>query len=123
MCTNAMKYNHIDTVYYKASKKLLQAGMKIMVPEKLGWMMNLVPEITSEDVGFEITAEMRAHKHHDEHDDSDHVHESKRRMPITKFEAIPDELTPEEILSKSQIAARHARAKLSEYLINLVLLQ
>ncbi|KAJ8917342.1 hypothetical protein NQ315_002364 [Exocentrus adspersus] len=112
MCTNAMKYNHVDTVYYKASKKLLQAGMKIMMPEKLGWMLNLVPEITSEDVGFEITAEMRAHKQHDEHEDSDHVHEGKKRMPTSKFEAIPDELTPEEILSKSQIAARHARAKL-----------
>ncbi|KAJ8940364.1 hypothetical protein NQ318_015757 [Aromia moschata] len=33
-------------------------------------------------------------------------------MPATKFEAVPDELTPEEILTKSQIAARQARAKL-----------
>lgn len=35
MCTNAMEYNHVDTVYYKASKKLLHAGMKLMQPEKL----------------------------------------------------------------------------------------
>lgn len=35
MCTNAMEYNHIDTVYYKASKKLLHAGMKLMQPDKL----------------------------------------------------------------------------------------
>lgn len=36
MCTNAMEYNHADTVYYKASKKLLHAGMKLMQPDKLG---------------------------------------------------------------------------------------
>lgn len=29
MCTNAMQYNHADTVYYKASKKLMHAGMYI----------------------------------------------------------------------------------------------
>lgn len=86
-----------------------------MVPEKLGWMINLVPEITSEEIGFEITPEMRAIKHHEEHDDSDNVNENKKRMPPTKFEAISDDLTPEEILAKSQIAARHAKAKLSKY--------
>lgn len=112
MCTNAMKYNHTDTVYYKASKKLLQAGIKIMIPEKLGWMINLVPEITSEEVGFEITPEMRTTKHHEDHDDTDYIFENKRRMPSSKFEAIQDDLTPEEILAKSQIAARTARAKL-----------
>ncbi|KAG5873156.1 hypothetical protein JTB14_015637 [Gonioctena quinquepunctata] len=112
MCTNAMKYNHVETVYHKTSKKLLQAGLKMMVPEKLGWMLNLVPEITSEDVGFEITSEMRIVKHQDEHEDIDHTHSCKRKMPATKFEPIPDCLTPEEILSKSQIAARQAKAKL-----------
>lgn len=86
-----------------------------MVPEKLGWMINLVPEITSEEIGFEITAEMRAIKHHDDPDESDTVGENKKRMPPTKFEAVPDDLTPEEILAKSQIAARHAKAKLSKY--------
>lgn len=111
-----MKYNHVDTVYYKASKKLLQAGLKIMVPEKLGWMINLVPEITSEEVGFEITAEMRAIKHSEEHEDSDNVNENKKKMPLTKFEAVPDDLTAEEILAKSQMAARHAKAKLSKFI-------
>jgi hypothetical protein len=38
-------------------------------------------------------------------------------MPATKFEAIQDDLTPEEILSKSQIAAREARVKLSKHKI------
>ncbi|CAH1963535.1 unnamed protein product [Acanthoscelides obtectus] len=112
MCENAMKYNHAETVYYKASKKLLQAGLKMMTSDKLGWMLNLVPEITSEEVGFEITAEMRATKQQDELEDSDQGHEHKKKMPPTKFEAVPDELTPEEILAKSQMAARHAKAKL-----------
>lgn len=35
MCTNAMEYNHVDTIYYKTAKKLLHAGMKLMQPDKL----------------------------------------------------------------------------------------
>lgn len=110
-----MKYNHVDTVYYKASKKLLHAGLKAMLPEKLGWLLNLIPELTSEDVGFEITPELRQVRSQDEHEDGDSgSQEIKRRMPNTKFEAIPDDLIPEEILAKSQIAARQARAKICE---------
>jgi len=30
MCTNAMIYNKPDTIYYKAAKKLLHSGMKIL---------------------------------------------------------------------------------------------
>lgn len=30
MCTNAMTYNKPDTIYYKAAKKLLHSGMKIL---------------------------------------------------------------------------------------------
>jgi bromodomain-containing protein 7/9 len=113
MCTNAMKYNHVDTIYYKASKKLLHAGSKIMQHDKLGWVLNLIPELTSDDMGFEITPELRQNKGgHEDHEDSDHVNEGKKKMPATKFEAIQDDLTPEEILSKSQIAAREARVKL-----------
>lgn len=109
-----MKYNHVDTIYYKSAKKLLHASTKMMQPEKLGWVINLIPELTNEDMGFEITPELRQSKslHHEDHYDSDHVNEVKRRMPATKFEAVQDDLLPEEILSKSQIAAREARAKL-----------
>ncbi|KAJ3650655.1 hypothetical protein Zmor_016740 [Zophobas morio] len=84
-----------------------------MQPEKLGWVLNLLPELTSEDMGFEITPELRQNKGgHEDHDDSDHLNEGKKRMPASKFEPIQDDLTPEEILSKSQIAAREARVKL-----------
>lgn len=30
MCNNAMIYNKPDTIYYKAAKKLLHSGMKIL---------------------------------------------------------------------------------------------
>lgn len=113
MCENAMKYNHVDTIYYKTSKKILQSGMKLLQIEKLGWIFNLIPELTSDHVGFEITPELRLNKHREDNDD-DHVLENKRKMPATKFEAIPDELTPEEILVRSQNAAREARRKLGE---------
>lgn len=117
MCTNAMQYNHVDTVYYKASKKLMHAGMKLMQPEKLGWVLNLVPELTSQDLGFEITPELRQERaggfENEEGDGSSG--DAKRRMPVTKFEAIPDDLTPEEIVARSQAAAREAKAKLSEW--------
>ncbi|XP_057194714.1 bromodomain-containing protein 7 isoform X2 [Triplophysa rosa] len=35
MCENAMIYNKPDTIYYKAAKKLLHSGMKILSTERL----------------------------------------------------------------------------------------
>ncbi|CAL8349926.1 unnamed protein product [Merluccius merluccius] len=35
MCENAMMYNKAETIYHKAAKKLLHAGMKILSPERL----------------------------------------------------------------------------------------
>ncbi|KAF1463439.1 Bromodomain-containing protein 7, partial [Pygoscelis antarcticus] len=35
MCTNAMIYNKPDTIYYKAAKKLLHSGMKILSQERI----------------------------------------------------------------------------------------
>ncbi|KAJ8343286.1 hypothetical protein SKAU_G00306150 [Synaphobranchus kaupii] len=35
MCENAMIYNKPETIYYKAAKKLLHSGMKILSPERL----------------------------------------------------------------------------------------
>ncbi|XP_028931376.1 bromodomain-containing protein 7 isoform X2 [Ornithorhynchus anatinus] len=35
MCSNAMIYNKPETIYYKAAKKLLQSGMKILSQERI----------------------------------------------------------------------------------------
>ncbi|TST35099.1 Bromodomain-containing protein 7 [Bagarius yarrelli] len=35
MCENAMIYNKPDTIYYRAAKKLLHSGMKILNPERI----------------------------------------------------------------------------------------
>lgn len=35
MCNNAMVYNAPETIYYKAAKKLLQTGSKLLSPEKV----------------------------------------------------------------------------------------
>lgn len=123
MCTNAMQYNHVDTIYYKASKKLLHAGLKIVQPDKIGWLLGLVPEITSKDLGFEISPELRQEHRapssqggEDDHEDGEGnkytLELAKRRLPTSKFEAIPDDLSPEEILARAQAAAREAKVRL-----------
>ncbi|KAF5291750.1 hypothetical protein FQA39_LY14238 [Lamprigera yunnana] len=123
MCTNAMQYNHSDTIYYKTSKKLLHAGLKLVQPEKIGWLITLTPDITSRDLGFEITPELRQEHRNsnvgdtDEHEDMDGSSSAneymKKRLPPTKFEAIPDDLLPEQILARAQNAAREAKARLN----------
>lgn len=103
MCDNAMKYNHVDTVYYKASKKLLQAGQKILQSDKLGWLLQIAPELTEAELGFEVTAEMRASAGRLE--DSETVVKTETKEPPT----------PEEILAQAKAAARHARARLKGF--------
>lgn len=109
MCNNAMKYNHADTVYYKASKKLLHAGLKLAQVDKCAWILSLMPELTKHELGFEVPAEIRA----EYKIDTTHLSPlAKRKMPATKFEAIPDDLEPDEVLARAQKAAREAKAKL-----------
>ncbi|KAL1502688.1 hypothetical protein ABEB36_007797 [Hypothenemus hampei] len=103
MCENAMKYNHTDTVYFKASKKLLQAGQKILQSDKLGWLLQIAPDLTEAELGFEITPEMRASL--GQPDDGDSVIRVETKEPPT----------PEEILAQAKAAARHARARLKGY--------
>lgn len=57
MCENAIKYNHVDTVYHKAAKKLLINGSKLLTPDSLlrslKPMSGYVRELTSKELGFE----------------------------------------------------------------------
>ncbi|XP_030753771.1 bromodomain-containing protein 7 [Sitophilus oryzae] len=102
MCENAMKYNHVDTVYFKASKKLLQAGLKVFQQDKLVHLLQIAPDLTEEEIGFEITPEMRS---------AVGVKSGDEAEGITKIGS-KEPLTPEEILAQANNAARLAKAKL-----------
>lgn len=56
MCANAMVYNRMDTKYYKAAKRLLHVGCKMMHADKLNSLHSVLPymsELTAEQLGFE----------------------------------------------------------------------
>ncbi|CAH2989582.1 unnamed protein product [Chilo suppressalis] len=64
MCNNAMKYNKPGTVYHKAAKRLLHAGLKQLTPQKLrplGNMLTYMYEIPIRELGFDI-GKMDVHK-------------------------------------------------------------
>lgn len=58
MCDNAIKYNHVETVYHKAAKRLLHVGQKMLQPDQL--MRSLRPliiymkELTPKELGFDL---------------------------------------------------------------------
>ncbi|XP_073957378.1 bromodomain-containing protein 7-like isoform X1 [Choristoneura fumiferana] len=57
MCNNAMKYNKAGTVYHKAARRLLHAGLKQLTPQKLrplGDMLTYMYEIPIRELGFDI---------------------------------------------------------------------
>lgn len=58
MCENAMKYNHVETVYHKAAKRLLLVGMKMLQPENLlrtlRPLQNYLQELSPIELGFDI---------------------------------------------------------------------
>ncbi|XP_037957986.1 bromodomain-containing protein 7 [Teleopsis dalmanni] len=137
MCENAIFYNHVDTVYNKAAKRLLQVGIKHLMPENL--MRSLKPlsgymrELTSKELGFELMhSDFGGYDHHaldsadecastsaDEPTAAQLEEEEKRRAlrilnePKSRFEPYVDDLTSEEILAQAQSASRAAKKRLS----------
>ncbi|XP_013175897.1 PREDICTED: bromodomain-containing protein 7 isoform X2 [Papilio xuthus] len=64
MCNNAMKYNKPGTVYHKAARRLLHAGLKQLTPHKLrplGDILTYMYEIPIRELGFDI-GKMDVHK-------------------------------------------------------------
>ncbi|KAJ8736702.1 hypothetical protein PYW08_007358 [Mythimna loreyi] len=64
MCNNAMKYNKAGTVYHKAARRLLHAGLKQLTPQKLrplGNLLTFMYEIPIKELGFDI-GKMDVHK-------------------------------------------------------------
>lgn len=126
MCDNAIKYNHQETVYNKAARKLLQAGMKLLLPENLsrGSSAAFIKDLSIRELGFDPSIKM---EHHDEayndsadestnFDTSDPMGQEERERreklraeldPKTPFEPFVDNLTADEILA--QVKQSHAR--------------
>ncbi|XP_039951270.1 bromodomain-containing protein 7 [Bactrocera tryoni] len=136
MCENAIRYNHVDTVYNKAAKRLLQVGTKHLMPENL--IRSLKPlsgylrDLTAKELGFDLHGDFGSYDHHaiDSADEGASTgaeeptaaqleEEEKRRAlrlenePKTRFEPYVDDLTSEEILAQVQGAALAAKKRLS----------
>ncbi|XP_030383707.1 bromodomain-containing protein 7 [Scaptodrosophila lebanonensis] len=135
MCENAIRYNHVDTVYHKAAKRLLQVGVKHLQPDNL--MRSLKPlsgfmrELTAKELGFELTS--NEFSNYDGHDSGDEgastgaeeptpaqIEEEERKRalrlenePKTHFEPYVDDMTGEEILAQVQGAAQKAKQHVS----------
>ena len=60
MCENAIKYNHSETVYHKAAKKLLHVGARLLQSDNLMRslrpLMTYMRELTAKELGFELPA-------------------------------------------------------------------
>lgn len=134
MCDNATTYNHPDTIYYKAAKKLLHVGLKMVTPEKLRQLrpvLTYMQDISKEELGFELGTEdpnnpdapvteeqiEREREQEERNEEAEELRkENQRKMRLAnlgKFEAIPDDMTPEEILKQARGAAKAASEKLT----------
>ncbi|XP_015585010.1 bromodomain-containing protein 7 isoform X2 [Cephus cinctus] len=139
MCDNATTYNHPDTIYFKAAKKLLHVGLKMVTPEKLRQLrpvLTYMHDISKDELGFELgvedpnnpdvlVTEEQIEKEREQEERNEEAEElrkeNQRKMRLAslgKFEAIPDDLTPEEILKQAKGAAKSASEKLSLKRVN-----
>lgn len=140
LCNNAMVYNQPHTIYYKAAKKLLHAGVKMMSPDKLKPLRSVLTymgdigrdalgfDVGEGNVGFSAPSELAPSNSPSAAvseagtddpmagDESMEGEVTKKKEPkpiLNKFEAISDDLTPEEILEQAQKASQNAAAKLA----------
>jgi bromodomain-containing protein 7/9 len=122
ICTNAMTYNQKDTIFYKAAKRLLHLGKNLMSAKKLLQLREQLPfmrDISAEEIGFDINSPIHEDPEDDDDDDDsrdiskviEDIREVVKR-PLGRFEAIPDDLSPQEILEQAQRAARDAANRL-----------
>jgi bromodomain-containing protein 7/9 len=134
MCDNATTYNHPDTIYFKAAKKLLHVGLKMVTSDKLKQLRSVLvymQDLTKEELGFELgtedpnnpdihITEEQIEKEREQEEQIEEAEELRkenqrkiRLANLGKFEAIPDDLTPDEILKQARSAAKSAAEKLS----------
>ncbi|XP_060077023.1 bromodomain-containing protein 7-like [Ylistrum balloti] len=111
MCNNAMTYNRPETIYYKEAKKLLHIGIKMMSKEKLLFMKRTIPFLASlrnEELGIDEPDETKEVIEAIQEEERQEKKRLKAREGIGRYEALPDNLTPEEILAQAKAAAKDA---------------
>jgi len=123
MCNNAMEYNQPDTIYYKAAKRLLHAGLRILSPEKVRPLVPTISnygELSTSQLGFEPLEEsFKVFQNRQSTEGADQEMETgfssggettvetardtflKNETPSTnQLDALPDDMTPDEILEQ-----------------------
>ena len=139
MCDNAINYNHAETVYHKAAKRLLHVGIRSLQPDNvirtLRPLQVYMKELSAKELGFDLTTSMENHDHESHNIDSAdeasvlnaaadesilaQIEEDEKRRqiqihndPKTRFEPFVDSLTSDEVLEKVKNAAKMAQQKL-----------
>lgn len=137
MCENAINYNHAETVYHKAAKRLLHVGIRSLQPDNvirtLRPLQVYMKELSAKELGFDLATSMENQEHENHADSADEAtlasaadesilaqmeEEEKRKQmkvnndPKTHFEPFVDNLTSDEILEQVKNAAKLAQQKL-----------
>lgn len=84
MCDNAMTYNQPETIYYKAAKRLLHAGLKLTGPEKLKTLLTALPgmaQIPLAQLGFDINLDYQDTSNDTIIENNDRLHDIDQLNP------------------------------------------